>query len=810
MNRIRYNCKPALRTGLSAIALLLGMASCNDYLPDASAPVPPSDEGVQVELSFGFADEDDGYTVSGKAADTRSGNTVQNGAFSAALAPAALTRGEGDAPDLKPDALYNLYVLQYKSDGTLLTQNSTSGSTAIGTKLSYTLTSSNDCQLVVIACGNGNSPSAAISGDLSNIRKLTMPSSIFEGIPTSGATQEEMNKMPYILHLEHVKVTSDGKLQSVEGAHDARLLLKRLATKLTVNWNMDYTNLDTNYKLKEVKLCQVPADFRLLPASESTEWGTTYPSSVSEFKETYRLTTTADLAAGTKTVWIPANVRGTSAKSTSPYYRTKDNAPTAASYVELVVDNSVKQERLYYRAYLGGNEPTDFNLYENTDYNWTLNVTSANYRSDSRIQLLDQTPVVSTNLVETSNCFMMQPGTNICFNPYKHEAGAGGWNTYLTNGNTLAPDKTIATVKVLWQTKDAGTSGDLVMGYVIDDNQHENLVNVSDIANKDKALVHVKVPVTKGGNAVIEAKNASGVTVWSWHIWVSDYVPVGLNGSLITNDSNRKEALNAARAATAGGTVHAYGGYAWTNSSGDYYKKVIMDRNLGAIRNTYSLNSTLDAARAFGMLYQWGRKDPIPGSLDGSNRETDMLYNGYGEALTLLKNGTPTLDYTIKNPMIFCPYLYLDGNSWNLSASKTIYDPCPYGWKVPDMTDDNSKNIFEGFAMGTNSKMLAGGSWSSVAVEAAENNYAVSNGFLYSDEVWFPQFSLRELGNGILRDPWREGPGGKFVMPSFTMWGASANGGHGYYIEFKTSIGNLPSATVSNKAYGFGVRCVQK
>lgn len=810
MNRIRYNCKPALRTGLSAIALLLGMASCNDYLPDASAPVPPSDEEVQVELSFGFADGGDGYTVSGKAADTRSGNTVQNGAFSAALAPAALTRGKGDAPDLKPDALYNLYVLQYDASGNRLDQNSPSGSTAIGTKLSYTLAPSEDCQLVVIACGNGNSPSATISGDLSNIRKLTMPSSIFEGIPTSGATQAQMNKMPYILHLEHVKVTSDGKLQSVDGAHDARLLLKRLATKLTVNWNMDYTSLDTNYKLKEVKLCQVPADFRLLPASESTEWGTTYPSSVSEFKETYRLTAADDLNAGTKTVWIPANVRGTSIKATSPYYRTKENAPTAASYVELVVDNSVKQERLYYCAYLGGDEPTDFNLYENTDYNWTLNVTSANYRSDARIQLLDQTPVVSTNLVETSNCFMMQPGTNICFNPYKHEAGAGGWNTYLTDGNTLVPDKTIATVKVLWQTKDAGTSGDLVMGYVIDDNQHENLVNVSDIANKDKALVHVKVPVTKGGNAVIEAKNASGVTVWSWHIWVSDYVPVGLNGSLITNDSNREKALNAARDATAGGTVQAYGGYAWTNSNGAFYKKVMMDRNLGALRNTYSTTSTLDAARAFGMLYQWGRKDPIPGSLDGSNRETDMLYNGYGETLILPKNGIANLDYTIKNPMEFCPNLTLDGNSWNLSASKTIYDPCPYGWKVPDMTGDDKKNIFKDFAMGTNSKMLAGGKWYENKVPSSEAYYAVSNGFLYSDEVWFPQFSLREFSAGILRDPWREGPGGKFVMPTFTMWGASANGGYGYYIEFNTSINNLPTANVSNKAYGFGVRCVQK
>ena len=44
--------------------------------------------------------------------------------------------------------------------------------------------------------------------------------------------------------------------------------------------------------------------------------------------------------------------------------------------------------------------------------------------------------------------------------PYKHEAGSGGENTYLS-------DKTIGSVRVLWQSKDAGTSGDLVMGYAV-------------------------------------------------------------------------------------------------------------------------------------------------------------------------------------------------------------------------------------------------------------------------------------------------------------------------------------------------------
>lgn len=80
---------------------------------------------------------------------------------------------------------------------------------------------------------------------------------------------------------------------------------------------------------------------------------------------------------------------------------------------------------------------------------------------------------------------MMRPGTNICFNPYKHEAGSGGENTYLS-------DKTIGSVRVLWQSKDAGTSGDLVMGYAVSNEagsyNHQNLVNYTNIGDRANAL----------------------------------------------------------------------------------------------------------------------------------------------------------------------------------------------------------------------------------------------------------------------------------------------------------------------------------
>ncbi len=316
------------------------------------------------------------------------------------------------------------------------------------------------------------------------------------------------------------------------------------------------------YTLKEVKLCQVPAHYRLTG-------------------------TELDNANSAKTVWIPANARGISSYSNSPYYRNKTNANPAATYAEFVVDNSEKKERLYYRVYLGGNETDDFNLLENTNYHWTVNINKADYVNDPRIQLLDQTPVKSTNEQPTSNCFMMLPGTNICFNPYKHEAGVNGWNTELTTDGSIKDGKEIKKVKILWQNKDAGTSGELVMGYPISESDHSNLVKLTNGDIAKDARIHLKVPVTNGGNALIAAYGTDDkIALWSWHIWVSDYVPALLGSFTAGDATSRTKAIEAAQNTTRGGIVHTYQGASWTQESGAFYKKVIMDRNLGAFENS--------------------------------------------------------------------------------------------------------------------------------------------------------------------------------------------------------------------------------
>lgn len=334
-----------------------------------------------------------------------------------------------------------------------------------------------------------------------------------------------------------------------------------------------------------------------------------------------------------------------------------------------------------------------------------------------------------------------------------------------------------------------------------------NYTNIGDRAN---ALVHVKVPVTQGGNAVITAYASDGTTIlWSWHVWVTDYVPVPLSGDITS--SNRESAIKTARNATAGGTVHTYRGTSWTQENGVFFKKVIMDRNLGAIRSTFSTDDDLDAARAYGNLYQWGRKDPLPGSADGTSKEVGIIYDGDGVALPKIKVlSGGNLENCVKNPLVFYSRMVLDDNSWG-PVAKTIYDPCPKGWKVPDFHTVNSVNdMFQGFGYGASNLMIYfKGTWYSSGL-SSQNDNGSRNGFLYmypgesapnsftDKSVWFPSTRLRELAGGL-----------RTSNPSMTMYSAHGAGKTGWYTEIKAFQLHITNSANADKGYGMSVRCVQ-
>jgi len=100
----------------------------------------------------------------------------------------------------------------------------------------------------------------------------------------------------------------------------------------------------------------------------------------------------------------------------------------------------------------------------------------------------------------------------------------------------------------------------------------------------------IKVPINKSkeGNAVVALKINDEV-FWSWHIWVTDTPE---------NGSTYKSFTGVSRQRTNGVTEKIPDAeWKW------------MDRNLGALGNSIT---SAEWNKNGGLLYQWGRKDPIP------------------------------------------------------------------------------------------------------------------------------------------------------------------------------------------------------
>ena len=670
---------------LGGMTLLGGLSGCEDR-PEGTVPFPEGEE-VTVSLVFGFAED------SNNEAPQRLAVKTGAAAFDVTQAVDAVTRS---VPAV-PDKLYNLEILQYDRNGTYQNGNSY-GTVNLGTHLDVTLNVMNDCQLLVVARGNKDAVKTLVGKNLEDtestkgVKSMDIDASIINQIDPS--TANAINAMPYVLHLEHVNVVTgtDGKavIQSPEGSYDTRLLLKRLAARLTVNWN--YTV--SGYELKQVLLQSVPLNYTLVPTADSNG---TYPSILDQFH-----TVEIDMSKGNSySCWIPANVRGESPAANSDLQRTKANAPKGSSFLNFVAVNTTDpKKKLDYRVYIGGKTSSDFSLNNNTEYSYAVSFSHTGIpTNDKRVTYIDPVPASENNdnPVPTANCFMVAPGGGFCFDPLVYQSDG----TEKTN-ETLkgwCQGGGIVKVKLLWQTKEDGDIGEPVMGIVNSAEDHTNIVDIkrtdgtavgqNPVTDKGQCRIYCRVaPGTTGGSGVIAAYDSSDKILWSWHVWVTDYHP-DATGNVDVQEPLTKRKLK----------------FTYGNHSD---QRPMMDRDLGAMAG-YAKAPTLDVEKfkAHGFQYQWGRKDPYPSSYSNKPiKKVNLpakitepivgimsLYGSDGVKFLPFDpafSGQASYQTAYRNPLTaYKPsgeYWFTGDVTSSISGAwatvKTVHDPCPAGWRV--------------------------------------------------------------------------------------------------------------------------------
>lgn len=325
----------------------------------------------------------------------------------------------------------------------------------------------------------------------------------------------------------------------------------------------------------------------------------------------------------------------------------------------------------------------------------------------------------------TANCYIV--------------SSAGYYKFKTVQGNTSTSVGSIASAEVLWEsfgTNVAPSVGDLV-----------NTVNYSD------SYITFKATGAKG-NAVIAAKDASGNILWSWHIWC-------------TKQPEDQVYKNGA------GTM--------------------MDRNLGAT------SATPGDVGALGLRYQWGRKDPFLNSSSISTNASiaSTIWRWPSAVSSNSSNGT--IAYATLHPTTFIKsnssnndWYYTGSDSTDdtrWSSSKSTYDPCPPGYRVPD---GGSAGVWSMALVSTSA--FSSGPWNSVNYGMDFNSY-----FTLSTQCWYPSSGMLHCSSGSAGNV---GNWGYF-------WSCTPKDQDAYNLVIGYN-GDVRPTSSNHRAYGCSVRCIKE
>ena len=200
------------------------------------------------------------------------------------------------------------------------------------------------------------------------------------------------------------------------------------------------------------------------------------------------------------------------------------------------------------------------------------------------------------------------------------------WSSPFIKNHTSAQRKKIASAEVLWND---GTS---------------KITNLS----VDDDFLTFDVKSFSPCNALIAVKDNNGTVLWSWHLWLTD---TDLTPKIITN------------------------------KKGVDFK--VMPCNLG-------WNGWTTDGKPTSPYYQWGRKDPFIANEKTSETGSIIYKRIKTEQQQFVSHQNPKTFYLCENSLSWTSdeHLYfwdakMNGYAIDQKVTKTIYDPCPIGWSIP-------------------------------------------------------------------------------------------------------------------------------
>ena len=309
----------------------------------------------------------------------------------------------------------------------------------------------------------------------------------------------------------------------------------------------------------------------------------------------------------------------------------------------------------------------------------------------------------------TANCYVVSSSGRYMFNAS-------------VKGNSSETVGIAVSAEVLWEsfnTESSPSVGDIVRDVVFSDGN-----------------VYFSATGTDG-NALIAVKDSEGTILWSWHIWLCQ-------------------------------------GFDIEKSSQEYKNQagIMMDRNIGA------LSSVPGNPLALGLLFQWGRKDPFMGACQ-------ISYSGYSNqqvaASTISwpqaepsSSTIGTLSFANSHPTTYITQNHSDYD-WQFNQtetlwtddSKSMYDPCPEGYRVPKGGPNGMWEI-AGYTS----------SWDQITRTMTIN--IVENGGV----AYYPACGFLTREEGKLN----------YAGENGLVWSATMNGNFAYYMDYylgSSSVGTF-------------------